>query len=319
MSSAIHLVYSTHRPETLQITAELMAEHDTIFLEEPPHPHFFAMLEGRFSIDEYLMEQDLEYPEFSTQQYNLLQSLYQQGKKIQQIEPFLEQLIQIHFFFADGKGPDDLDQHSLRYQVYLRERDATEALIGYYKAVQKGNFDNILQAVKHFARNDAERFRLRDSLRSEEIVKVLPDSGSVFIEAGTIHVLLHGFLEQQLHPDRTLETISVEHVALDQLNLHGTLFSPGDELTIAYLNDEKISTELQNLLAARSLIYAKIVIKEEIEENAEIYPHTRNELEVIQLVNSLNISDCRHLFFNIRKLKTKYALKKVKKFIDSRY
>ncbi len=316
--SRITLVYSTHRPETLQIVTDMMLEHDVIFLEEPPHPHFFAMLEERFSIEEYLMEQDLEYPEFSARQYALLRSLYRQGKEIQQIEPFLEHLVQIHFFFADGNAPDDLEKDSIRYQVYLSERDATEALLEYYKSVQKGNFDTILHAVKHFARADAERFRLRDTLRSKEIVKNLPASGTVFLEAGTIHVLLNTLLQQQLSSTQKIEAISVEHLALEKLNLHGSLFSPGDELTIAYLHEEDISLDQQDLLAARSLIYSKIVTKEEIEENSESYPHTRNEYEVIQLVNSLNIADCRHLFFNIRKLKTKYALQNVKKFINNK-
>ncbi len=318
MNNVINLVYATHRPETLQITAELMATQDAIFLEEPPHPHFFDMLEGRLSIDEYMLEQDLEYPEFSLQQYTLLRSLHNEGKEIQQIEPFLDHLVQIHFFFADGNSPADLDKDSIRYQVYLRERDATAALIDYYKAVQKGDFDNILQAVQHFAQADAERFRLRDTLRSEALVQHLPERGSAFIEAGTIHVLLNTFLQQQLPSKNILETVSVEQLALEKLNLHGTFFSPGDELTIAYLKNDMMSGDQQNLLAARSLIYAKIVTKEEIEESSTGYPHTRNEFEVIQHVNSLNISDCRHLFFNIRKLKTKHALQKVTKFLDSK-
>ncbi len=316
--STVSLVYSTHRPETLEITAELMAAHDIIFLEEPPHPHFRAMLEGSFAIEEYMLEQDLEYPEFSVQQYTLLRSLHREGKRIHQIDPFLGHLVEIHFFFADGHSPDDLDKTSIRYQVYLKEKDATEALLEYYKAVQRGNFDTIVEAVKHFAQVDAERFRLRDTLRSDEIYKQLPASGSVFIEAGTIHVLLDTLLQKKLSAELNLRTFSVEELILEKLALRGSLFSPGDELTIAYLNNEEVSTDQQDLLAARSLVYAKIVTKEEIRESDIDYPHTRNEFEVIQLVNTLNIADCRHLFFNIHKLKTRYALQKVKKFMESR-
>ncbi|MEZ4579904.1 MAG: hypothetical protein R2875_18385 [Desulfobacterales bacterium] len=63
----IHIGFSIHRPEMIPKTAELKGAHDVIFLEEPPDAGFREMLAGNLSIKDYLMPQDLEYPDFSRQ------------------------------------------------------------------------------------------------------------------------------------------------------------------------------------------------------------------------------------------------------------
>jgi hypothetical protein len=44
-----------------------MTAHDTILLEEPPDKRFEPMLDEKFAIDDYLEDQELEYPEFRRQ------------------------------------------------------------------------------------------------------------------------------------------------------------------------------------------------------------------------------------------------------------
>ena len=54
--------------------------------------------------------------------------------------------------------------------MYLAERNATKALLDYYQIAVTGSFEETVAAVKQFARMDAARFRLRDSLRAQEII-----------------------------------------------------------------------------------------------------------------------------------------------------
>jgi hypothetical protein len=171
--SVITLGLSVHRPEMVPLTGYLMAQHEAVFLEEPPANGFDEMLDGKLPLDDYLRPLDVEYPAFSREMCHLLQGLKAKGKAIFQIEPFLEALMGIHDFFADGHGPMDLDQHTLAYPVYLAEKKATGALLNYYRTVMSGTFEQTLESVIRFARLDAARFRLRDSLRAQALSPVV--------------------------------------------------------------------------------------------------------------------------------------------------
>jgi len=91
---------SMHRPEMTPFISDQMRRHEAIILEEPPDFDFEPMLAGRLSVDDYLMQLDVEYPTFSKNICNLLQELKGQGKQILQVEPFLKILLSIHEFFA---------------------------------------------------------------------------------------------------------------------------------------------------------------------------------------------------------------------------
>jgi len=77
----VTLGLSIHRPEMIPIIAESMKQHDAIFLEEPSVENFSQMLRGKISIDKYLMQLDIEYPEFSKGMCCMLRKLHGQGKK----------------------------------------------------------------------------------------------------------------------------------------------------------------------------------------------------------------------------------------------
>ena len=98
----ITIGFSNHRPEIIGIIADLMQRREVIFLEEPPAPGLKGMLQGTLSIDDYLLPAEVEYPEFSRSMCRLLRELYQNGKKIIQVEPFLENLLAIHTLFSQG-------------------------------------------------------------------------------------------------------------------------------------------------------------------------------------------------------------------------
>jgi len=316
----VTLVLSTHRLETLQLTAELMEDSDLILLEEPPHPDFQRMLAGHQAIEDHLLELDIEYPLFSAQQYQLVRRLHRQGKRIMQVEPFWQHLYQIQEYLADGHGPDDIDRSTVEFHVYDHERVATGRLIAYYKAVRGEDYARILQTMTLFARADAARFRLRDQLRATAILALLDHGGRIYVEAGAMHLLLKKYLSQRLEVEPggwRLKTHFIELEAMRDIGLQGSLLAPGDELTLDYMFGRKITRHRTNLLCAQALIYAKLIKKEEIGDNGESFPHTRNDLETIRLARMLGLDDCKKLFFALRPLSTAEATAYVQGYINT--
>ena len=299
---------SLHRPEMIPIIRNYMQQCDAIFLEEPPETNFRQMLRGSISIEDYLMPLDIEYPEFSKNMCCLLRKLHAKGKTIIQIEPFMEVLLGIHDFFANGNGPGDLAKNSLEYPVYLAERRATEALLTYYQAAITGSFEDILEAVIKFARMDAARFRLRDSLRAQALAPQIKRYPSAYIEAGAIHFRLWQLLRKRLPKKIRIVPLFLADFALNMLEEKGHLYGPGDQLTLLYIFHPTIAeTEQHQLLAARAIIYAKIIEKEEFDADVGTFPHSQDELACIRATGKLNLCDCRELFPLIRRSKTAEA------------
>ena len=312
----ITLGLSVHRPEMVPFLADWMQRHDAILLEEPPAVGFEQMLQGALGVDDYLQEQDVEYPAFSRDMCYQLRRLRSEGKKIFQVEPFLEILLGIHDFFAEGHGPEELDPNSIQYPVYLAERNATGALLAYYQTVMTGSFEASIEAIKRFARLDAARFRLRDSLRAHALVPLIKKYPSAFIEAGVIHYPLWRLLRRQMPPNHRVQLIFIADAALNTFGKKGHLFGPGDLLTLLYIFHSTIAQpEREALLAARSLIYSKLVAKEESTEDLNSMPHLCDELACIQISGRLSTADCRQLFPLVRSATSVEARQIVAKYL----
>ncbi|MGD2270118.1 MAG: hypothetical protein PVI06_06940 [Desulfobacterales bacterium] len=285
-----------------------MKNHQAIFLEEPPTPEFKKMLHGDLAIDDYLISIDMEYPEFSRRMCDLLRDLLQSGKKIFQVEPFLENLLAIHTLFARGYGPEDLNQNPVQYRVYHAERDATGALLAYYQTAMTGSFDDTINAVQRFARLDAARFRLRDSLRVQALTPLVRNYASSYIEAGEIHYELWRMLRKSIAQEFHVKPVFLADAALKMLGINGHFYGPGDRLTLLYVFHPYIyGTGRERLLAARALIYTKLIEKEELTDDTQSFPHLRNELACLQTVNRLSLDNCRNLFFRLRRANTTEA------------
>jgi hypothetical protein len=301
----ITIGFSIHRPEIVDMTADLMNGHKAIFLEEPPQTGFWRMLEGALSVEDYLMPVDVEYPLFSRRMCQLMRQLYAKGTKIYQVEPFLEHLINVHDFFSQGHRPEDLKPNTRQHQVYNAEREATKALLTYYETVVSRSFDAAIAAVIRFARTDAARFRLRDTLRAQALAADLRRFTSAYIEAGSIHYGLYRQLKRHLPKGAQVKPVFIAHKALQTLGERGHLYGPGDQLTLRYiLHPNSKDTPLEEVLAARALVYAKLVEKEELSTDLETFPHVRNEFDCIQSVQQLTLEDCKRLFPLIRRSKS---------------
>ncbi len=307
---------SMHRPEMTPLMSDHMRRHEAIFLEDPPDAGFEPMLAGRLAVDDYVMQLDVAYPIFGKNMCELLQELTGQGKKIFQVEPFLKILLGIHEFFAEGHHPEELQKNSIQYPVYLAERNATQALLAYYQTVMAGSFDDTIDAIIQFARMDAARFGLRDSLRAQEIASMVKKYSSSYVEAGVMHYSLWHRLRQQLPGKVPIKVIFLADDALTSLGLKGRLYGPGDRLTLLYIYHPGIlDTGREKLLAARSIIYSKIVEKEEMTDDLNRFPHLRDEMDCIRITQQLSMEDCRRLFPLVRRAQSSAARKVVFEYL----
>ncbi len=318
MTARATLVLANHRPETVGAAQRLMVQHDAVVLEEPPDPQFLPMLTGQVTIDSYLEAQDLEYPEFSRRMAGVLRERHRAGTRLYQIEPFIEHLLAIHERFADGHGPDDLPTGTAMHRVYLAEREATAALIDFYQVSTSGPLAASIEAVKRFARSDAQRFALRDRMRAAAMVDVITVHDHVYIEAGQIHFPLWRALKRRLPAGFPLRVHFLMADAVRSMGYRGHLYGPGDLLTLHYRFHPQRRFQAEDLLAARALIYSKLIAKEEIVDADEPYPHTRDELEVSAMTAHLSMGDCRRLYPAIRRASTSTAREMVQHYLHGK-
>ena len=86
------------------------------------------------------------------------------------------------------------------------------------------------------------------------------------------------------------------------------LYGPGDQLTLLYIFHPNISeTGREEILAARSIIFSKIIEKEELTGDLNTFPHLCNELACIRISKQLKLDDCRRLFPLVRNAKSAEA------------
>ncbi len=313
----ITIGYSTHRAESLSFASGLMASHDIIVLEDPPTPGFEDMLKSEITIEQYLQNTDTEYPEFAIGLCRLVREEYKQGKKIFQVDPFIENLLMIHEFFADGGSPDQIVPGTLMFSVYQAEKHATGRLLEFYEASVHSSFEKIVETVKNFAKSDAGRFQLRDKLRAHALAKLVTPFSSVYVEAGEIHIALFKELRKRLPSEVSIKPYFLMEPVYKQLSGKRHIFGPGDILTLHYIFHPHLENPLLDILASRSLIYNKLLEKEEMINSPDSNPHTRNEVETIDRVNALNRDDCKSLFSKIRLVSSAKARQIVYQYLEN--
>ncbi|HDM76741.1 MAG TPA: hypothetical protein ENG51_09760 [Deltaproteobacteria bacterium] len=325
----ITIALASHRPETLALARERMSQADVVILEEPPHPDFELMLEGDISISDYLISADIEYPEYGAQLLRLLRKMHLTGKQIVQVEPYLERLIDIHCRFANGASVEGVLKNPFLREVYIAERKATAALINFYRLSVEGSFQEIVDSVVRFAQVDAMRISLRDRLRAEkiaDIIKSFNDRTNVYIEAGYIHIGIFKNLHRLLKKHSKIRPFYVVEKIVRPLIKSKLVLSPGDRLTLGYIFNRKCSRKKAELLAARSLIYVKLLEKDEIiPRNDQDFPHTMDEIEALKMLSKLDMEECHILFEKMRlmertmgRISSAECRKVVKEYLDKR-
>ncbi len=315
------IAFSPHRIETLPFAQKLMQKHDFIILEEPKNPLFYAFLKNEVSLEEYLKSSDFWFPEFVKETLLLMKSLHNQGKIILQVEPYLEIVNRFQNSLEKGENLENLLNDPEIKEVYLKENKAVGKLIEFYEASIGDDFLKIVSTVKEFSKADAERFRLRDYLRAKAVLELLPSKGKIYIESGTIHIyfkkLLHIYLKKTW---KIFHKFLLENFLKPKFN-KPWIFPPGELLTLRYILKRKEDPHIENLLAARSLIYIKIIPKEEIIPTPEDpFPHAKREIEAINMVNKLSFEDCKILYKSLFFIKNYLEAKEiVKTYVLKKY
>jgi hypothetical protein len=300
MIPSLTLAFASHRLETLPRAEAVMASHDHIIIEEPPTPDVEQMLAGTLAMEDYLQVADYDYPAFAEAACRMLRQLHRAGKRIYPCEPFMDRLIRIHAFFMDGGRPAALESDHHLWPVYQAEREATGRLLAFYRASAAGDFNRMVHAACAFAVADASRFMLRDQLRAEAIARLMSAiQGPVYIEAGYMHLRLLRELRRRIPREAAIRPVYLLSEVYRAAGLPGHLYGPGDAFTLAMIFGRKMEAERRHLLAARSLIYNQLIVKEEIPPGRQAYPDARDDLAVIQYVNQLDYEDCRRLYGRI--------------------
>jgi hypothetical protein len=307
----------SHHAEALPFLREQMERHETIVLEEPPVADFQTMLNGHLAVDEYLLEIDSEFPQFDRLMCGLLKEFHGRGRRILQVEPYLERLIEIHEHFAAGKLPLEVMNSVKHKEVYEVERDATGALISYYASSVRDSFPQVVAAVKTFARSDARRLLLRDQLRARAIASAAGPGTSILVEAGYIHYPLYQHLRHHMGSSWKIRVVYLLEPIIKRLQGKRRNLGPGDLLTLLYSLHRHPSRSLADLLAARSLIYIKLINKEELLPGASLAPHTEDEIRVNHVLDQLGFEDCERLFNSIRLVNRNLSLQTVEEYLTS--
>jgi hypothetical protein len=153
------------------------------------------------------------------------------------------------------------------------------------------------------------------------LVQVEPFIGLLLsiIEGGQIHYPLWHELRRRLPTGFPLRVHFLMTNAVRKLGYRCHLFGPGDLLTLHYRFHPRRRFQTEGLLAARALIYNKLILKEEIAADAHTYPHTRDELEVASVTDQLSLDDCRRLYPWVRRASTAESREIVMRYLGSRW
>jgi hypothetical protein len=314
MPGAVLVVFSNHRVEALARAEELMRRCSAVFLEEPPQPGFGDVLAGTMDLEAYLMETDYGFPEFARRSVLLSKRLHSEGVRFFQVEPYMEVLESIHERFAAGQTPEDMPAGGIERAIYRMERVWTAALVEFYRVSVSEAFEEAVMAVQRFARVDASRGRMRDSLRAQELSRLLTE-GQAYVEAGYIHFALLHEMVRLLPASRRPRPVYLLEEAARRLTGRAQMLGPGDRLTLRYTFRPEFSGRSADLLAARSLIHVKVLEKEELLPGPEPYPHARDEAWAGELVRCLSFDNCRKLHERIRRLPTREARLETERFV----
>ncbi len=307
---AITLGFTTFRPETVPFAEKAVQGHDAIFLEEPDTPGFTEMLAGSLPVDEYILLTEFEFPEYAKETCRLLGRLHQAGVVIREVHPWMDTLVSIHEFFTSGGSPDQLVPGSVEHQVYTLERTWTDALLQFYTASRKQDFDALIETILTFARRDAEKIRDMDARRSEMLARETASFDAPYVECGSIHHSMVVELKRRLPGHRLQVRHLMEEVCRSRYGRRRIL-PPGDVLTYRYLLGSPEAPIQERTLAARAVVYNKLITKDEEPAAPHGFPHMENEAAVTGFVNTLSFEECRTRWQDFKNMSTREARARV--------
>ena len=185
----------------------------------------------------------------------------------------------------------------------------------FYEASTKAGFAGIVDAVNAFAKQDAKKISDMDKARADALGPLfsgVPKDFRAYVECGTIHMDMVLLMRGKLGPGRIRVRHLMEEVCKPRFGTR-RLLPPGDVLTFRHLLGAPENPRAERLLAARALVYNKLIEKDELSAFQDgVYPHMDNEASVISLVSTLDYDRCQRLFNEIRRLPREKALEVIR-------
>ncbi len=311
----IILGFSHHRLEVLPHLKKYLNRADTIILEEPASEDFEGFLRDERGFEDLLNKEELGFPEYQKELWQYLKVLYQRGKRVLQIEPYLSTLKRLYEEITSKEKPDFDESFQ---KIYEMENRCTGRLLEFYESTLKEDFERVVDKVIEFSKADAERFKLRDEMRAMAILKSLPEKGVVYVEAGTSHLHLLKRLAKNLQKTWKLKVVFPLSDICQRITGKVWIYPPGELLTLKYILGHRMTNKEERLLSARALIFIKIIPKEELKPSSQNpYPHLNWELSANFMVEKLSFEDCKRLYekiFFIKDYKTAFMI--VKSFLS---
>jgi hypothetical protein len=301
----VEIVLTSHRVEFLPMLRDEAISAEIIILEEPTNENLYKLFRNEITPEEYVRGLDTSFPLYTYFLSDLLKNLHQMGKRIYQIEPYLETIQKIQRSIENGTFSDvikDVETEKIR----LIEKKAFGAFIDYQEAFISGDFEELIEKTIEFSKADAERFKFRDSMRFRKIVDFIESlrkkeddpALKLIIEAGSIHTSLPDSLEKVLETDY-VSSINLKEEAAKKIGVE-FMNNPGTRLTEVFIKGKQIGESELKTLAARSLVYiSKISPEEMFPEGKNKFPHLMEELRVTEEVEKMDYNACREEFQRI--------------------
>ena len=105
---------------------------------------------------------------------------------------------------------------------------------------------------------------MRNSLRAQALVPLVRKYPSAYIEAGVIQFPLWRQLQRRMPSQHRLRVSFAVDRAMKTVGSKVHLYGPGDQLTLLYVFHARSAMPArETLLAARALVYAKLIGKED--------------------------------------------------------
>ena len=93
---------------------------------------------------------------------------------------------------------------------------------------------------------------------------------------------------------------------------------PGDILTLSHIFTGGLGGELEELLAARSLIYIKLLQKTEMAPDKDPAPHLQNEITAYRLTENLSFEDCAVLYPRVKLASPEISKVEVQHYLENK-
>jgi len=285
------------RPESIQDLEEIVNKYNvrTIIFELPEPSLIDKFLRGEVTVDDVLLDLELEYPIFTRELLLLAKRLHDKGIKVLFIDPYQEIATRIKVKLFLRKGLEELDKDLTARYIAMLELNLGKIFQEYYKAYSRRDFDKLLEATLRYAKFDAERTRFRTELRIRKLQEIVENLDKpILIHTHFINKLLPRELERRLG-----KPIKVVDLYEEQLKKIGKRIEhPGRRLTQAYLLHDETNIEKLKILAAKTIILVSQYPPAELIPTPENrYPMLKKDIEILeQLEGKENLEELKILY-----------------------